>query len=367
MIKQKKIKVLYLILNGETYGGSEKHVVDLVNLISNENYDKYLIYSKGNKMIENIDLDKKNNCLAINRNILVLKDLVRIIKEINPDILHLHAARGITIGRLAALICKRVYKMKMKIVATSHGLWLPNNKNNSIYKFFMHFMKRIDDITVAVSENSKEELIKIGYEAKKVITIYNGVDFGYFDKYRNIKNKVKEVGFVGRFTDQKGIKFLLEAIKNDKNKFNFKIYGDGELKSYISDFISENKLTNVKLLGYSNNIGEVFKEIDILLAPSIDEGLPYTLVEASNCGVPIISTKVGGVPEVIFNLENGLIIESGSTKAITKALNQIKELDISSLSKRAIIISQRFSIFEMIQKVEDVYCYILRLGEAGYE
>lgn len=301
MKKISKIKVLYIILNGESYGGSEKHVVDLINNVSEEEYEKYLIYSIENKMIEKINSRNISNCIAIERNIKNMKDILMAIIKIKPDIIHLHAARAIFMGRIVTYIYKFISKINVKLVVTSHGLWLPDKKNNFIYKFLMHFMKKNDDITIAVSERSKEELIKQGYNRSKLITIYNGVEFKEFDKFRNIKNKLKEIAFVGRFTDQKGIKILLEAIKRDTNNFNFKIYGEGELREYIEKFIDNNSIKNIELCGYSENVGQVFNKIDLLVAPSIDEGLPYTLVEAINCGVPIISTNVGGITEIVCN------------------------------------------------------------------
>lgn len=354
-----KKKILYLILNGDTYGGSEKHVVDLYNLVSDTKYVKYLIYSKGNSMITDVNKDLLQNCISFDRDISSIFKLIKEIKQINPHILHIHAARGIVIGRIVAFICNRVFKLGIKVLSTSHGLWLPQKKDNRIFKYLMHFMKDIDSCTIAVSDRSKKELLDLGYSPDKVKSIYNGVDFSKFDRYRSIKKYVKNISFVGRFTDQKGIKFLLEAIKKDENSFNFNIFGDGELREYITNYIAQYNLKNVQLNGYSKNVGEVFQNTDILLAPSIDEGLPYTLVEAINCGVPLISTRVGGIPEILYDGENGILIESGSVSQITEALNTLKTVDVESLSKKAIDISQKFSINNMVEQVENLYVYLL--------
>lgn len=365
MNNKEKMKVVYLILNGDVYGGAEKHVVDLQNLVSDDAYEKYLIYSKGNKMIDKIDNKFINNCIAVDRNFSDLRHLIKLIKEINPDILHLHAARGIFMGRIIAFICKKVYKMNLKVISTSHGLWLPKDKDNYIYKYLMHFMKSVDEVTIAVSEKSKEELINNGYKREKVHVIYNGVDFKGFDAYRRIKSRIHNVSFVGRFTDQKGIKYLMEALINFKHDFEFFIYGEGELRDYISDFIENNQLNNVKLVGYSNNVGEVFMSTDLLVAPSVDEGLPYTLVEAINCGVPIISTNVGGVPEVVHHKENGMLINPRSSAEIVNAIKEINKTDISQLSQKSIEISEKFSVRRMIDSVEMIYINIQISGGKG--
>jgi len=354
-----KSKILYVILNGEAYGGSEKHVVDLVNHVCNKKFDKYLIYSRNNNMIKDISDSLSRNCISFNRDIKSIFYLIKEIMRIKPQILHLHAARGIVIGRIAAFVCNTIFKLNIKVISTSHGLWLPKEKDNVIFKYAMHFMKNIDECTIAVSEKSRQELIDLGYSSEKVKSVYNGVNFTDFDKYREIKRKVSNISFVGRFTDQKGIKFLLEAIKNDKNSYKFNIYGGGILRDYISNYISKNHLRNVSLNNYSTNVGEVFLNTDVLLAPSIDEGLPYTLVEAINCGVPVIATRVGGVPEVIFDGENGILIESESVSEITDALNIIKKTDVAKLSKNAIDISQKFSVFNMVKKVEEIYIGLL--------
>ncbi|MFB1052063.1 glycosyltransferase [Paraliobacillus sp. JSM ZJ581] len=367
MIDKKKIKVVYIILNGDVYGGSEKHVVDLGNLVSDNKYDKYIIYSKGNKMIKHIDKKLMSNCIAVDRNLLNIKQITNIVKKINPDILHLHAARGIFIGRIVGFICQKIYKMKLKIMTTSHGLWLPKNKNNFIYKYLMHFMKKLDKATIAVSERSKKELLEIGYKSDQVYTIYNGVDFKKFDVYRKIKKKIYNISFVGRFTEQKGIRYLMEAINDLKSNLHFHIYGEGELENYINDYIKKNQLNNVKLMGYSDNVGEVFKDTDLLIAPSINEGLPYTLVEAINCGVPIISTNVGGIPEIVEHGRNGLLIKPSSTTALVNALEEVKKMDISSFSKESIVISKKFSVKSMVESVEMVYEKVMALGGSSNE
>ena len=355
-----KTKIIYIILNGTPYGGSEKHVTDLMNLIDKDKFEKILIYSKGNNLIEKIEKNNRENCIPIDRGILSIVKVIKLLKENKPDIIHVHAARGIFIGRIATLLYKAIYKSKVKLIATSHGLWLPNKKNNCVYKFLMHFLKDKDDKTIAVSYTSKDELIRCGYDTKKLKTIYNGVDFEKYNKYRKLKFKVENISFIGRFTDQKGIKILLEAIKNDKNEFKFNIYGEGELENYIDEYINKNNLTNVKLHGYSNNVVEVFEQSDIVVAPSIDEGLPYVLIEAVNCGLPIISTEVGGIPEIVYNLENGLLIESNSSSKLNEALDKIRKLDVRKLSKKSIEISKKFSIETMIEEIEQVYDEVLK-------
>lgn len=349
-----KKTILYLILNGKTFGGSEKHVVDLFNLVNEEKFNKYLIYSKGNSLIKDID-NNKQNVYCENRDVFSIFKLIKRVKNINPDILHCHATRAITIGRFIVFYLNTFFNYNIRLISTSHGLWLPKDKDNKFYEFLMHFMRKYDDMTIAVSEKSRIELLKLGYKPSKVITIYNGINFLKFDQYREIKTECKNISFIGRFTDQKGIKYLMKALKEYKNGFCFKIYGAGELEKYIKNFIIKNNLKNVSLEGYSNNVGKAFKDSDVIIAPSMNEGFPYTLIEAINCGLPVISTDVGGITEIVKDKKNGIIIKKGSKKSIINSLELIKKMNIEKLSKNSIEISNKFSIDNMIRKIENLY------------
>lgn len=351
-----KYKITFLILNGLPYGGSEKHVVDICNEIDKNRFETQLIYSSGNPLIER--LNDKKRAVAIGRTVIDFFKILYIIKKEKPDVLHAHAARALIYGRLIKFILSIFFSQDLKLISTSHGLWVPKNKSRFGLHKLIHFFKGLDDVTLSVSKFSKFELINLGYKKDKVKCIYNGIDFNVFNSSREIKSKIQNVVFVGRLTEQKGISDLMHLILNEsknESNINFKIYGSGHLDKYINKFIFDNNIKNAQLKGHVNNIQDVFKASDLLVAPSIDEGLPYTLVEAINCGLPVISTFVGGVPEVVETGVNGFLVQPGNREALCKAFIKIKNENIQLMSHESIRISQKFSLYTMVRNIESEY------------
>ncbi|EPH5488520.1 glycosyltransferase [Vibrio vulnificus] len=344
-------KVVYLILNGSPYGGSEKHVVDIFNKVNRE---KKLVYSHGNSLIDNID--NASGAISIGRGFFGFLKVLRIVKIEKPDILHAHAARGVFFARIVKLLLSKTGFCSFKLISTSHGLWVPPSKKKLRIGSLLHLFKEQDDITLAVSKFSRKELLDLGYAENKLKYIYNGIDFSTFDSVRTIKENVKNVAFIGRLTEQKGIYYLMELIKRErKSNVSFEIFGAGHLDDYVGKFIAQNKLKNVSFRGHTNNIKEVFSYTDLLIAPSLDEGLPYTLVEAINCGLPIISTKVGGIPEIVEDGVNGYLVDPGNIEQLCEAFSRIKTADLRSMSLESIKISKKFSLDKMVEAIESEY------------
>ena len=351
----KEYKVLYLILNGSPYGGSEKHVVDIINNISN-NIDAKLVYSEGNALIRGIK--KTSMATPMGRGFFDFFKILKIIRNEKPDIIHAHAARALIFARMLKFLLTNFTNQKIKLVSTSHGLWVPPDKKKLQLHRLLHLFKGQDDLTLAVSKYSRYELIEQGYNKDKVKYIYNGIDFNNFNSSRNIKHKVENVTFVGRLTEQKGISHLMDLIDRESlngDGINFEIYGSGHLDSYINDYIKVKNLTNVNVKGHTDNIKDVFLKADLLIAPSMDEGLPYTLVEAINCGLPVVSTVVGGIPEIVENGKNGFLVEPGDRDDFYRAFSKIKKENVEIMSRESIRISQKFSLSTMIDSI--VYEY----------
>jgi glycosyltransferase involved in cell wall biosynthesis len=352
----KKYRVTYLILNGEPYGGSEKHVVDIYNKLNKSKFYPSLLYSKGNPLINNVE--DSTNCTATGRGFFDFFKILKAIKDQRPDVLHAHAARALIYARLIKFVLSKFFSHDMKLISTSHGLWVPKSKVKFGLHKLLHIFKDQDDLTLAVSKYSRMELINQGYKAEKVKYIYNGIDFELFNESRKVKDKVEKAIFVGRLTEQKGVSDLMNLILREyKEKSNiiFQIYGTGHLDEYINNFIRDYNLNNVDVKGHANNIEDVFSKSDILIAPSLDEGLPYTLVEAINCGIPIITTCVGGVPEIVEHEVNGFLVKPGNRDELYEALTKMKTTNIQSMSKESIRISQKFSLNLMVHNIESEY------------
>ncbi|MCD4713102.1 MAG: glycosyltransferase family 4 protein [Clostridiales bacterium] len=357
-----KTKITYLILNGTNYGGSEKHTLDLINNLSEDKFEVSLICTRGNPIIDSVKPTLKKNCYPVDRGLKNFFKICKLIRELNPDILHLQAARGIVTGRYASLINRFIFGTKYKIISTTHGWVLPHFKIVKLMEWLFLSFRNLDSITLAVSNQSRDELIAKGHKPSKVKAIHNGIDFDPFNQHRFVRTQIKNIGFVGRLTHQKGIEYLLEAIKSlEGSEYHFHIYGDGEYKDQIIAFINSSSQKNVTYHGFvqSDEIGKAYSNIDILLAPSIDEGLPYTFIEAMNCGVPVMATNVGGVPEIVEHGVTGWLLKPKSTESIVSAINDLNSYSIDKISSQAIIKSQDFTLTQMVKKTTTLYLELL--------
>ncbi len=160
----------------------------------------------------------------------------------------------------------------------------------------------------------------------------NYVDLSVFTDEHTSTNlhseKKVQVLYVGRFEEEKGLRVLMNAIKlimNESDKFDLLLVGDGTLKNWIKNFITKNKIKNVKLLGtfdYSE-MPKIYNQADIFILPSHTEGSPGCIIEALGCGTAAICTEVGECPKIIKNGENGILIPPGEPKAMADAIMRL--------------------------------------------
>jgi glycosyltransferase involved in cell wall biosynthesis len=178
------------------------------------------------------------------------------------------------------------------------------------------------------------------------------------------------IGTISELHPNKGLMYALDGIRQyidhiehtkpgTHAKVVYVIIGEGERRHALETRISEQRLTNnVVLAGHIDEAREYLSAFDIFLLSSTKEGLPYAILEAGSVGLPVISTSVGGIPEVIQNLENGLLIAPGRPQQISNALvyieehSQIKEQMAAKFKEK---INSEYSFESIIQKIKNLY------------
>ena len=140
----------------------------------------------------------------------------------------------------------------------------------------------------------------------------------------SIKDGDKLVGVIGRLSPEKGQAVFLHAFKKVVEKVPFAkaiIIGDGQEKERLMNFCSDNGLRDkVIFSGYQNNIANFYQIMDLLVLPSFSEGLPNVILEAMAFKIPVIATSVGGVPEVITDGLNGLLVPPGNSDLMAEKI-----------------------------------------------
>ncbi len=178
---------------------------------------------------------------------------------------------------------------------------------------------------IAVSQAVREYLCRLGAEEKRTRVISNAVDLDEFYPPRERKQQaIVRVVFVGRLIGNKGVDRLIEAVPSVVRRVpnvEFEIVGDGPLRAFLRHRIIELGLDRtVILMGVVPSVADILRKSDLLVRPSLTEGMPLTVLEAMACGLPCIATAVGGTPEVIQHRKTGILIREGDHQELVDSI-----------------------------------------------
>lgn len=285
--------------------------------------------------------------------------LRKFLKDEKIEILHSHHPRAHSIGLLATLGLKNI-----KFVVTRRVIF---NLRKNIFSRFKYKSGRIDRYIV-VSEAVKKNFLDYGIDGRKIEVIYSSTDINKFnpDVKSNIRRELKIPGstficcLVGNYSYYKGHTFFLEAVPEIIKNFpgtKFLIAGKitDELKNKAENLNIEN---DVFFLGYRSDIAQILKASNLLVCPSLEEGLAGAIREAMALELPVVATNVGGNPEIVKHNETGILIEPKSTKAISDAViylikNPAAAKKMGEAGRAAVV--KNFSVETMISRHEKLY------------
>ena len=286
--------------------------------------------------IINSPLSKKYNIIHIptyvygRKFLLFFASIFRIIfyKLIyRVELVHIHMASYGSFYRKSIIIslCKILH---IKVVVHCHGACF-EKFYNSIKESKKEYIKKTFAKTekVIVLSESWKEFFKTIVDENKIAVLYNSVNVP--DKIdRNELNKVPTGLFLGRIGERKGAYDLIETVKNIKNegiKIKILMAGDGEIQKAKDIIKKENIEDSIEILGWIDNKQkeEYLKSSDFYILPSYDEGMPMSVLEAMSYSLPVITTDVGGIPEIIQNKNNGIMVKPGNNDEIKNAIKKI--------------------------------------------
>jgi glycosyltransferase involved in cell wall biosynthesis len=303
--------------------------------------------------------------------IRALCDLVRIIKTEKPDIVHTHTSKAGILGRLAAIIGRVPL-----IVHTPHGHVFFGHFRPTLARIFLWIERLVAPITdrvVALTEGELRDYtdLKI-YPSAKLVKIHSGVEVERFkqnsdnvvDKKRSLGLNLNDciVGFIGWLLPIKGPMYLLNAMKEvwqEHNDVSLVFIGKGGLDVELrTEALKINANGRVKFLGWRNDIEQVLPLFDILVLPSLNEGMGRVLVEAMAAGKPIVASKVGGIPDLVKHDHNGLLVPPGNEKALAASIKQLinDPRKAKMMGQRGRELCTQFSLEAMLEKVDKLYC-----------
>jgi glycosyltransferase involved in cell wall biosynthesis len=281
------------------------------------------------------------------------------------DLIHTH-------GYKADLYGCAVARLEGKpLVATCHN-WLARGPMIAAYNFLDRIALTQFDAVSAVSQSIAEKLRSFGVRRERISVIPNGIDLQAFDfgpcdrKLTMQARKEPIIGIVARLDLEKGFQYLLRSLRSLRVSFpalRLLIVGEGPDRGKIERLVGEQDLgTAVTFAGQRSDMPAVYSSIDIFVLPSLNEGLPMTVLEAMAASKPIVATRVGAIPTVIADEETGLLIEPADEAGLTRALARLlgdPGLCRRLAQKARVCVEHDYSASTMIQRYRELYRVVL--------
>lgn len=370
-MSDKRVKLVQIIAESGL-GGGPTHVLGILKHIDQKKFDSYLIcpagyLSKEAKQIKgvtvfNVSMSSKFDLFSIVEIKAILAKIRIQYNPFGPMIVHSHGAR-------AGLLARIIMPKGIKNIYTEHR-WdsdfkLKNPINNWLQKKLLARMNLKSDMVIAVSTSVKDFLVKEKLALEnRVKIIPNGIDIGGTRSIK-IKEKITHpiIGTIGNLKEVKGHKYLIEAMSHvvkDYPLASLEIIGEGEERTNLQKLIDRLNLShNVSLLGYKENPAPFMKHWNVFALSSLAETFGIVLLEAMEMGLPIVATKVGGIPDIIENKKNGILVSPRNSKMLAQGIVDIIKHPVkaSKLKKAALERVRDFEWDKVIKEIENLYLF----------
>jgi len=398
-VEQKKIKVLRII-NRFNLGGPTYNVAYLSKYLPAD-YETLLIggakdatEESSDFIVNNLDLhpiiiEEMKREIDLKNDYIAYKKLKKIIREYKPDIVHTHASKAGTLGRLAASACHVPV-----IIHTFHGHVFHSyfgKLKTLFYKTIERYLAKKSTAIIAISEKQKQELVAIHKicKAEKVAIVPLGFDLSKFQenqvlkreqfrKKYNIANDELVISIIGRLVPVKNHSLFLEGIKIASEKTTKKIrafiIGDGESRQEIESkakelaipFADATKSSEKALLTFTSWIKEADVALagsDVVALTSFNEGTPVSLIEAQAANKAIVSTNVGGIENVVIPNKTAFLCANNNREEFAEQLLKVLENDelrASMAAKGWNHVKEKFHYTRLVSDMEQLYQQLLK-------
>ena len=356
------MRVLHVIARLNV-GGTARYITRLAEELPKNNIETFIATGLVQGSEQEDSSAKKLNVIRIpslGRQINPIKDhfafkqLLAVVRDIKPDILHTHTFKAGYVGRIKTDEINKAAGKRVKFVHTFHGHLFDDPefsglKSLIITSFERRFAMRTDAIVAVGAQVARELLQREIGQPKQFINIPPGVDPL---KIPNSKPRKKiTIGWIARVT---GVKNPLRALEIAKlfPDAQFLIAGGGEMLEQVTAKAPK----NTKVLGWTD-AAKLFADSDIILSTSENEGMPIALIEAQLASKPVVATNVGGVAEVVISNKTGFVTRK-NTEELAKALEKLinsKALRTAQGKAAKAHATKAFSVEKMIKAHVSLY------------
>jgi len=383
----RKIRILHIITRLE-HGGPPIALLNLIERLDKGKFqcaiatgftgepEKDMIPHARRKNIEVLTIPHLVRDISPASDLMALYELIAVLRRQKADIVHCHTSKAGFIGRLAAKIAGRSV-----ILYSPHGTILKGYFAPLKTRFFTaldRLAALLTDRILCLSQVEIMEYLEAGIGSlHQYCVLHNGIDVAQMEERRLDNLRMRErLGLgredficvtVGRLVPVKGYPFLIDAMgKLAQTIPNVKlvIAGDGSEREKLKKQVLELALDDrVLFLGLREDIPEILSCGDLFLLSSVNEGFGLVLLEAMAFKLPIVATRVGGVPEVVKDGETGLLIPSQDPQSFVNAVLKIyrnrdwgRDLGLAGYER----VKRKFDLEVIVQKLENLYVEVLQ-------
>lgn len=317
----------------------------------------YEALKKRNVIIHDLPIEKEVKKLSSHRR--NIKELAKLIDELDIYLVHCHTPVGSVIGRMAA----RKSKRRPYVIYTAHGFHFYKGcpLSNKIFYPVERFLSRYTDCLVTINEEDYKAARKFRKKLKVVKIPGVGVDTDRFVPLETERNEQEfNLITIGEINRNKNHEVVLRALSLIKDRnIRYTIYGKGELTEYLNGLIKNLGLEDrVVIKGYCLKPEDVLPTADAFVFPSIREGLGMAALEAMSCGIPVIALDNRGTREYMRDGVNGFVCKVNTPEAFASAIIRIDDnmyFDRKVVSVEARNTAKKFSVSNTGKIMRSVY------------
>ncbi len=376
-------------------GGPARHAILLTDGLRARGYETVLVAGRegpqegtlrdlaAEKGIATTLLPELGRDVRPGRDLMALAKLVQLMKRLRPDIVHTHTAKAGALGRVAAKLAGAPI-----LVHTFHGHILHGYFSRGTTRVFLAIERRLGRLStkiLTVSEGQRLELLRLGIGTPNTVEVMSlGLELDRFLQLSRRRGEVRRqlglaldtalVGIIARLVPIKDHVTFLEAaadVHRRRPNVRFLIVGDGELRSTLEQRTRTQGLgACVHFLGWQRDLEPIYADLDLVVLSSRNEGTPMCLLEAMAAGLPLVATRVGGIPDLVADEKTGLLVPPGDPAALSQAIEALlcdanRRFEMGQLAREAVY--PKYSDTALIDRMDDLYCSLLatRIGADG--
>jgi glycosyltransferase involved in cell wall biosynthesis/peptidoglycan/xylan/chitin deacetylase (PgdA/CDA1 family) len=321
-------RVLLLITLAEV-GGAQAYVASLLPALAGRFDVVVAAHGRGplrvaadNADVRFVELEHVRRPINPWRDVAGFVELVRLLRRERPDVLHASSSKAGVLGRLAAWVAGvpiRIFTVHGWAFGAYSGL------ASRLYRWADRLVRRVTTVTICVSENEREAGIRAGTcDAERTVVIRNAVALDGRPRAGHEQPRPRLVA-VGRLKAPKDFSTLVRALALlPADSFDALIVGDGPDRPTLEGELRQLGLeSRVRLAGERHDVPDLLAAADVFVLSSVSEGLPVSVLEAMAAELPVVASRVGGLPELVRDGETGLLVEPRNPEQLAAALGRL--------------------------------------------